>query len=243
MATYRRPTAYIPPYNYCDRWCERCRIDKSRCLLWQTEMDARLHREIDGAPEPTPEEAFRKMADGINDAARWVEERARDMGVDVEPLSAAPPEEPVLPSEDDPVIAEGMAVTRAGAALLRSPFGRIADASEVLRRYVFMIVPKLARAVEVDREGDEIAQADAILQAQAVHRMLAEISAACRGAMRTRPSLEDALLDVLAGVERLLRTLEERWLSKPNPHLEPAPGDLWWGPLRDVSDTLKHFRR
>ena len=38
--TYRRPTAYSPPYNYCDRWCERCRIDKSRCLLWQTEMDA-----------------------------------------------------------------------------------------------------------------------------------------------------------------------------------------------------------
>jgi hypothetical protein len=242
VATYRRPTAYIPPYNYCDRWCERCRIDKSRCLLWQTEMDARLHREIDGAPEPTPEEAFRKMADGIQDAARWVEDRARDMGVDVESLRSDPPEEPALPSEDDPIIAEGMTVTRAGAALLRGPFGRLGEA-EVLRRYVFMIVPKLARAVEVDREGDDIAQADAILQAQAVHRMLAEITGACRGAMGARPSLEDALLDALAGVERLSRTLERRWLSKPNPHLEPAPDDFWWGPLRDVSDTLKHFRR
>ena len=41
---YRKPRIYIPPYNYCDRSCARCRIDKTRCLLYQTEMDDQLHR-------------------------------------------------------------------------------------------------------------------------------------------------------------------------------------------------------
>src|SRR6185503_15418222 len=53
---YRKPTVYIPPYNYCDRWCDGCAVDKARCLLYQTEMDERLHREIDGLGE-LPREA------------------------------------------------------------------------------------------------------------------------------------------------------------------------------------------
>ena len=91
MTTYRRPKVYIPPYNYCDRWCDRCRIDKARCLLYQAEMDERLHREIDGRGEPSPDEIVKRMADDVRQAIRLVEEQAKEMGIDLEGAKAPAP--------------------------------------------------------------------------------------------------------------------------------------------------------
>jgi hypothetical protein len=237
---HRRPKDYIPPYNYCDRWCERCRIDKSRCLLWQTEMDDHLHREIDGKGEPTLEEVVDRMTQDARQAIRRVEEQAREMGVDLEreggePGEDAPPEEP------DPAVGEGMAVARGVAAFLREHGREHPEEADVLRRLYLLVGPKLGRAS--GRPVDAHEEADAILQAQVAHRALVEMGTALEAIRGRRPELGDAMLDLLALMKRMREDVERRWLSRPCELLEPVEGDAWWGPLRDVSSSLKHFRR
>ncbi|HLF93215.1 MAG TPA: hypothetical protein VJB14_07130, partial [Planctomycetota bacterium] len=82
-----------------------------------------------------------------------------------------------------------------------------------------------------------------ILQAQVVHRMLGECQAALEAMRRKRLSLGDAMLDLFRLVQGLRAEIEDRWLKLPCEALEPAPPGEWWGPLRDITPTLKHFRR
>jgi hypothetical protein len=69
------------------------------------------------------------------------------------------------------------------------------------------------------------------------------MAAALEAVRRRDPSLGDAMLDVLALLRRLSAEIEERWLTKPCELLEPVGDGPWWGPVRDITPTLRHFRR
>jgi hypothetical protein len=162
------------------------------------------------------------------------------MGID---LSAEPPPEPKRrPAEHDPIVREAFAVAKATASFLRAHARDLADEAEVLRWHHTMLGPKLGRATGL-YESDESEEADAILQAQAAHRMLVEMGAAFESARKKHPEFGDELIEVLALMKRMREEIEERWLSRPNGLLESAADGRWWGPLRDVSNTLKSFRR
>ncbi len=243
MTNYRRPKVYIPPYNYCDRWCERCRIDKARCLLYQAEMDERLHREIDGRGEPSPDEILEQMAADMKQAVRLVQEQAKEMGVDLEEaVKAAPPSRAKEP-EDAPLTRDALAIARGVAAFLREHAEEIPEEAAVLRRLHLLPGPKLGRALSNEEEADEVSAADAILQAQVAHRALGETLSVIEAAGRKKPALMDGALELLALVRRLQKDIEETWFSRPNALLEPCEGAEWWGPLRDVTPTLKHLRK
>jgi hypothetical protein len=113
--------------------------------------------------------------------------------------------------------------------------------AQLLRRSLTLVGPKLGRATM--EAGDEIEEADNILQAQVAHRALVTVAAALETIRRREPELGDQMLDLLAFMKRLRGEIEERWLSRPCRILEPVEGDAWWGPLRDITPTLKHFRR
>jgi len=239
--TYRRPTIYIPPYNYCDRICERCTIDKSKCLLYQTEMDEFLHREIDGRGEPTVDETVDRILQDTRKALEMVEVQAREMGIDVEDLKRearqAPPEPEPLPA----IVEEAGLLARGLSAFLREHGAAFPREAAVLRRHLTLPGAKLGRAS--DPAQDEVEVADSILQAQVVHRVLVGAAAALESIRRARPSLGDAMLDLLRLMRSLRDEIESRWLALPCAILEPAPGAEWWGPLRDITPTLKYFRR
>lgn len=239
--TYRRPVVYIPPYNYCDRWCDGCAIDKSRCLLYQTEMDERLHREIDGLGEPTPEEMIGRIVEDAQKALRLVEEQVREMGMDPRVLERDAEAAPRKKRTDDPIVAEATLLARGIAAFVRRHGEEHPREAQLLRRCLTLPAPKLGRATLAPE--DELEEADGILQAQVAHRALASMASSLEAIRRRDPSLGDAMLDLLAFLRRLELEIEERWLSRPCELLEPAPGDSWWGPVRDITPTLRHFRR
>lgn len=238
---YRKPVVYFPPYNYCDRWCDGCTIDKSRCLLYQTEMDERLHREIDGLGEPTPEEMFGRIVQDARKALQLVEAQVREMGMDPEVLKRDVEPPAPRPKTDDPIVDEASLLARGIAAFLRAHGTGHPREAQILRRSFALLSPKLGRATA--EPGDESEEADAILQAQVAHRALGTIAAAFDTIRRRDPSLADAMLDLLAFLRRLAADIEERWLSKPCDLLEPVEDDRWWGPVRDITPTLRHFRR
>jgi hypothetical protein len=241
VSCYRKPTVYIPPYNYCDRACDGCVIDKARCLLYQTEMDERLHREIDGLGEPSPEEVVGRIVEDARKALRLVEEQVRGMGVDPVELPREASSEAPRPKSDDPLVEEAMLAARAVAAFVREHGVGHPREAQLLRRSLTLVGPKLGRATM--EAGDEVEEADAILQAQVAHRALVAIAAALETIRRRRPELGDQLLDLLAFMKRMRGEIEQRWLARPCRILEPVEGDAWWGPLRDITPTLKHFRR
>ncbi len=242
MSGYRKPTVYIPPYNYCNRCCDGCAIDKTRCLLYQTEMDERLHREIDGLGEPSAEEVVGRIVEDARRALRMVEEQVREMGMDPETLKReAEQQEAPREKSDDPLVDEAMLAAKAVAAFVREHGQGHGREVQLLRRSLTLIGPKLGRATMAT--GDDVEEADAILQAQVAHRALTAIAAALEAIRRRRPELGDQMLDLLAFLKRMRGEIEFRWMGKPCALLEPVEGDVWWGPLRDITPTLKHFRR
>ena len=241
MSAYRRPSVYLPPYNYCDRCCERCTIDKSRCLLYQTEMDERLHREIDGLGDPTPEEMVDRIVEDARKALRMVEDQVREMGLDPEVMKREAAEAPPRAKSADPIVEEATLLARGLAAFVREHGAPHPAEAQLLRRGLTMVAPKLGRATM--EPGDEVQEADAILQAQVAHRSLAAMAGALESMRRRDASLGDAMLDLLTLMKRLRGEIEERWLSKPCALLEPVTGEVWWGPLRDITPTLRNFRR
>ncbi len=238
---YRRPRVYIPPYNYCDRWCERCRIDKTRCLLYQTEMDERLHREIDGKGRPSPEEVMGRMVEDTHAALRLVEEQVRGMGFDPEELKRAAGRDPEPPAEPDPIVEEALVLASAAAAFVRQHAADLGEEAALLRRTLALVGPKLGRAQTRDRSDEAVA--DAILQAQVADRALAAMMESLEKVRVRRPGLSDGMLDLLALMQRMRVEIRRRWLERPCDLLEPAPSDAWWGPLRDITPTLRHLKR
>jgi hypothetical protein len=239
--TYRRPTIYIPPYNYCDRVCERCAIDKSRCLLYQTEMDEFLHREIDGLGEPTLDETVDRILKDTRKALEMVEVQARDLGMDLEELKGPAGEEPKVPEALPAIVEEAGLLARGLAAFLREHGGDFPREAALLRRHLALPGAKLGRASGPAR--DEVEIADSILQAQVVHRVLGDVASTLEAIRRARPSLGDTMLDLLRLTGSLRGEIECRWLALPSTLLEPVPGAEWWGPLREIPPTLRYVRR
>lgn len=241
---YRKPTPYIPPYNYCDRWCERCTIDKTKCLVYQTEMDERLHREIDGKGEPTMEEVVQRISKDMKHAVKLLEKQVKEMGLDWDKIKEDAAKAPrAFRREKDPIVEESVLLAKGVAAFLRKHGRAFPQESADLRWHHTMLAPKLSRASSREEEGgDEFELADRILQAQVAHKSLARMAAALEAIRRHRPSLGDEMLDLLALMKRLTVEIEDRWLGLPCAHLAPVQGEAWWGPLRDVSEALRDLR-
>ncbi len=237
---YRRPTYYVPPYDYCDRWCNRCRVDKMRCLVYQTETDQRLHREIDGRGAPTPAEEVEQVRRNVQRAVKLLEGQAREAGIDWAQVEQAAARIAPSRQEQDPLVEEAAALARHAAAFLRARGAAFPEEAAGLRRYHTLAAPKLARACRPAADDEE--EAEAILQTQVAHRAAVRMAAALESIRRKRPSLADEMLDLLALLKRLREGIESRWLARPSRLLVPVRGDEWWGPLRDVTGTLRHLR-
>ena len=112
-----------------------------------------------------------------------------------------------------------------------TPYERILDYfSELARR---------ANLVTIQRIGETYEQRPLVLATITSPKNQAALDS-IRG---KRPALADAMLDLLASLSKIRRAIEERWLALPCRLLTAAPDDRWWGPLRDVTETLRDLRR
>lgn len=76
------------PYNYCDRWCERCPFEtQSRCILYQNEWDQKLtciaHGREEDDPEITKAVMERQVADASERLDDFVDEDEELTEVDI----------------------------------------------------------------------------------------------------------------------------------------------------------------
>jgi hypothetical protein len=248
-AVYRRPVDYEPPYTYCDRWCERCIIDKSKCEVYQAEMDDRLHHVIDGEDPDDTRVVLKDVEKRFREALAMMKEKAKELGIDLDKVEGE--EEKPVPAEErlrrwkareTPLVREALALLRRIRDLLdghgESLREELPEAAACLSYHCFQVPVKLRRAERCDvaeEDDDEqmrlYLERDDILQAQIAHKGLARMLGALLDIGEKRPRLRDGLLEAMADCRRIMATIERRWLSKPNRLLEPVKGERWWGPL------------
>ena len=136
-------------YNYCDRWCERCRFS-ARCLTFRV---SRAAERGDPPPPPPPD-------DGI--ARPWLEDAFREPTADereeidaaIERQDARVAADPIKTRADD-YATMADPILRALAPILRARQDEVAIAAlEVLEHHVFLIPAKTVRALHGYHDED-----------------------------------------------------------------------------------------
>ncbi len=233
---YRRPREYIPPYNYCDRWCERCVIDKTRCEVYQRETNDRLHHEIDGVDPDDTDVVIADVNKNFDEALLLLREKAKELGVDLDKVED-PPEPPPRRPKTDPLFRRARELTTAISRFLRDHRDELATEFkrpyEVIAWYYLQVGAKLGRISFREAGGtDDYDEACNILTAQVAHQGLSRMLKAIQEIGASRRTWRDELLSTMAGMQKLMKEIEKRWLSRSSALLEPVIGDQWWGPLQ-----------
>jgi len=166
-------------YNYCDRWCERCRFT-DRCRVYDQEQKQLERHLLRGEDPDDPAVFMQDVADSLSEALGMLEQMAAESGLenDAEPC--------LLPIErgSDPLAAQaerwGM---RVGALLARmradlpaigqdlagqtdalsdreqgeviQALEGVRDAYEVLAQYHLLIPVKMARAARGEAKAED----------------------------------------------------------------------------------------
>jgi hypothetical protein len=102
-------------YNYCDRWCERCRFT-DRCRVFAAEQ-AQMERHVLRGEDPTdPTIALQDAAASLDAALRMLAQAAEERGIRLEDL---PAEEPAPPERTDPLFERARRWSMRVSALLK----------------------------------------------------------------------------------------------------------------------------
>jgi hypothetical protein len=170
-------------YNYCDRWCERCRFT-SRCRLFAESEERLLTDEV--APKPGSAAFWQALARAFTRTSAMLREAAAQHGIDLDRIELAEAtlgddeerdDGPRRRSRGHPLVKAAEAYTWKAHAWLKeheAPARRggessglstrvspvesdlpvIDDALDVLRWFHFQIAVKLRRALSRDRSGE-----------------------------------------------------------------------------------------
>ena len=162
---------FIPGiFNYCDRWCERCRFG-DRCRVHQEEQK-RLERHLLRGEDPDdPRVVMADVSESFGETLGMLQEMADEMGLDLDDLAEEEPEEEEFSPHDHPLFQRASRWSERVGALLRMAYAElpdrrpldevpelsrpapgipaeVQDAVEVLTQYQYFIPVKTARALD-----------------------------------------------------------------------------------------------
>lgn len=168
-------------YNYCDRWCERCRFT-DRCFLYHQEQEATGRQEPGQDPNDL-DMVMQNVASSLDEALRMLRRMAEAEGIDLE---AFRPTEPVDEFDyqkhtlyqridrwggrlERLLERVGLEMPEQGEQLIRQldegeikdptesleALHGVRDACDVLSRYRYLVVVKTARIVSGWARADE----------------------------------------------------------------------------------------
>lgn len=228
--THPHEDNFVPGiYNYCNRWCERCKFT-GQCRLYADEEAMGLHDE-----EQKPEKAdlAEQLKKSFNKTSQRIEFIAKDMGVDLEE-----PEKGILNEEKEkdsraketPLITKAQNYTKNVSAwftqnvdnpcvsekngCLKNP--EIIEAFEVINWYHVMISAKIFRAVRGAMElEDEHRMYDANGSAKMVLEGLKESKKAWELIIRKLPEFGNDGLDFINQLIDLEQNITKNFPDSP----------------------------
>ncbi len=204
-------------YNYCDRWCERCRFT-ARCRVFA------MHSKHDAAGM----DPFESVTASLAEARGTLQHAAVECGVD---LGAPPAADDLAREEAQAALAAGHPLTVAAREYMETARARVgtlaldgpAGPLEVIQWFHTMIFVKVHRAVsgrlhdEIDLEWPSDADGSAKVALMGIDESLVawtDVSSALPGKLT-------AILPVIEHLDRLRRALEDAF---PNARAFLRPG-------------------
>jgi hypothetical protein len=89
---------YRTPFNYCDRWCERCQLTDI-CRVFQDEQKSRKKWIKQGKDPDSWEYVFATVKESLEEAMRLMEKGAKKWGIDLKSLDDSDYQPPPHPEE------------------------------------------------------------------------------------------------------------------------------------------------
>ncbi len=112
---------YVPGiYNYCDRWCERCRATHL-CFLYDSERQRRAEHLSEGRNPDDWDVVMEDVKQNFEDALEMLSEMAAEQGIELNAITDETMENVLSEENDDddhPLVVDAMNYTRATSEFL-----------------------------------------------------------------------------------------------------------------------------
>jgi len=214
------------PYNFCDRWCERCTHEKQmRCSLYQDEFEQKItciaHGRDSHDPEIT-EEVMRRQFEGVEEK---IEQFMEDNDIDLDDIDSPEFEgtkEQVEPVKNHPLDATAKQYCKRTHEFLRKTFydkkkvnaGIVYD-FETIAWYHTLLPAKLHRALcgfykPVDE--DEFGLCDAVAQFAVCKKAIDQSTGSLRKIKPYYPAHQNLIVELSAllhNIDSRIKMLEE----------------------------------
>lgn len=215
------------PYNFCDRWCERCIHDKQmRCRLYLDEFEQKITCIAHGKEPDDPEmtaEVMKKQFEGIEETIeKHMEEEGFDIGdMNEEVQELVRKQEEFL--ENNPLDKTAEQYRKKVDAFLKDAFYKQGEAKtelspdfETIAWYHTLLSVKLRRALCGFHEPvseDEFALYDAVAQFEVCKKAIRESVDSLRKVNKHFPVRHIQILELIAllhNIHSRIEALEER---------------------------------
>jgi len=150
------------PFNYCDRWCEKCRLT-DRCRVFKNE-EKRNEKYIRQGKDPHSLEcAFETIGDTFKEIRKGLSKSAKKFGIDINNLDYSSVEEDLEP-ETFEIYQLALKFSKAGKRILSDlqvvpediDESLLIDNAETISYYSTAVPPKVYRAIlsRIEEEKD-----------------------------------------------------------------------------------------
>lgn len=154
---------YHLPFNYCDRWCERCGLTKI-CEVFQDEQKSREKWIRQGKDPDSREYVFETVEENFKKAMELIEKGAKKWGIDLSKIDDSDYQPPPKP-EKFPLFNLVEKFSKSLEKLLKdlemvpieTDEGLVLENREVISHYCFLIPAKTYRALtsKLEEEKDK----------------------------------------------------------------------------------------
>lgn len=210
------------PYNFCDRWCERCPAERQgRCTLYLDELERQVTciahgREPDDAEmtQEVMEKQFEATAEALED---FLEEEGIDLDADIPEMQKIKGHMEFV--RDNPLEKTARQYGRMAHEFLKETFFTPKNAAselvydfETVAWYHTLLPVKLHRALcgfhEPAVEGD-VAMCDTVAQFAVCQKAIRQSTEALRRIKPHYPQYNTLLIQILALLQNILSRIEE----------------------------------
>lgn len=232
-------------YNYCDRWCERCRL-RNKCSLYDKEQKRISEHESRGEDPYDWNTILEDIKDEFAETLKLIRKAAEKQGIDLDDLPdedvemVDPGDHPMvltasgyskeagnfLKTLRDTIQKEGVDLTKRveympSAEEDKEMLLRVVSSYDTIMWYHTLIPVKIRRALQSKMEDeDEFSREDALISAKIAYIGVMRSLQSLRLVYEWAEELQDPALTLLAQIEQLRKAIDREF---PDHHAFKRP--------------------
>lgn len=222
-------------YNYCDRWCERCRF-RNKCSLFDKEQRRLAEHESKGEDPYDWNVVLEDIKEEFEETFRLLQEAAEKQGIDLDDL---PDEEEEMPDPGNhPMVMAASGYSKDASHFLKAlrdtiqkegvdlskrveymptaehdkeTLMRVVSSYDTIMWYHTLIPVKIRRALQSKMEEREFGEEDTLISAKIAYLGIIRTINSLRLIYEWDEELQDSALTLLAKIEQLRKGVDREF--------------------------------